>query len=609
MSSVCFSPDGGLLAVGCGDGKAYLWTAERGTAPGAAGLVQVLDHGRKELIRHLAFAADGRFIATAADKDPVARIWDTASGREVLAVEHGLVITSVSFTPDGRFVATTAPDWNVRVTEVGTGTVAFQSNGLGPLLGAGFSSDGRRLTTLGYAACVWDWQAGELARPPTEVVRWASPMTRCAFGPQGDRLAIGYLDGVARLWDLKTGAMAGPEMQHASTITALEFSPDGSKLLSASYDGTLRIWDAHTAQDLSGPLGHPRQVTAAHFSPEGGLVATAAEDGYVRLWDTLDFLPWCPSLRNGLLSYAFAFGPDCRTLAATSGLVGVDSWHVGLSATRGETGGSYAAARRVLVERTSASAVALRSSADTLVARSGDSDFQVIDAGSGKVLGTWTAANVVRVGSSPEGSLLAMAGTNGVVQVVDARTGKPVGPPLPHDSEPQELRFDRTGERLFTSEFRAAHLRVWETRTGKPLADLELEIVDPYSHWPIRHAEFTPAGDAVLLACGDGKVREWKLGGEESVRAIAVSKVPAHDCRLRPDAAGWRWPPSMGTRICWNGRRARTSRCFPTRGRSIARTSAVTAPVWSPAARGARSGFGTGARAGCWPLLWRMRMR
>jgi WD40 repeat protein len=67
----------------------------------------------------VAFSPDGRRLASASHDNTV-RVWDTASGQEVLTLHgHGQEVQSVAFSPDGRFLASAGRDGTVRLWDGG----------------------------------------------------------------------------------------------------------------------------------------------------------------------------------------------------------------------------------------------------------------------------------------------------------------------------------------------------------------------------------------------------------------------------------------------------------------------------------------------------------
>jgi WD40 repeat protein len=95
--SLAFSPDGTLLAAGCGP---WLWVWE---VPGGRTRWRHRLDGRH--FQGIAFAPDGRLLA-AGRNDGTVRFWDTATWRECAALDGGVgSVLDVAFAPDGMRLA------------------------------------------------------------------------------------------------------------------------------------------------------------------------------------------------------------------------------------------------------------------------------------------------------------------------------------------------------------------------------------------------------------------------------------------------------------------------------------------------------------------------
>lgn len=63
-----------------------------------------------------------------------------------------------------------------------------------------------------------------------------------AWLPQQPLVVTGSLDGVVRLWDLRTASCVKQLYGHASAVQDLAVSPDGSMVLSGADDATARVF-------------------------------------------------------------------------------------------------------------------------------------------------------------------------------------------------------------------------------------------------------------------------------------------------------------------------------------------------------------------------------
>ncbi|HOK77848.1 MAG TPA: hypothetical protein PLW35_09020, partial [Verrucomicrobiota bacterium] len=80
--------------------------------------------GHRAAINSVAFSPDGRRIVTGSGES-TAKVWDTGTGREVLALSgHTYAISAVAFSPDGLRIVTGGVDATVRVWEAATATRA-----------------------------------------------------------------------------------------------------------------------------------------------------------------------------------------------------------------------------------------------------------------------------------------------------------------------------------------------------------------------------------------------------------------------------------------------------------------------------------------------------
>lgn len=200
----------------------------------------------------VAFAPDGNTFATGGWNHS-ADIWETASGKHLVAVLHGgLYVHAVAFSPDGSLLATGSndPAGFLRVCNARTGELVRTLPGhQGAVLSVEFSKDGKRLLSASF-------------------------------------------DKTARMWDVASGREIRAFKGHSWWVWSAAFSPDEKRIVTASQDGSASLWSVETGKQIAQFLGHRGPVYAAAFSPVGSLVATAGFDQRILLWNPDDLRPF-----------------------------------------------------------------------------------------------------------------------------------------------------------------------------------------------------------------------------------------------------------------------------------------------------------------------------
>jgi WD40 repeat protein len=109
-------------------------------------------------------------------------------------------------------------------------------------------------------------------------------LTEAAFSPDGQRMALGRLDGTADIWDTKTlkriKPLAMARGDAADQIRTLAFSADGKRLVAGSRDGGVFLWNIEAgglprAFQYDTTLAGHVHFTSVAISHDGSLVAGA----------------------------------------------------------------------------------------------------------------------------------------------------------------------------------------------------------------------------------------------------------------------------------------------------------------------------------------------
>jgi WD40 repeat protein len=220
---VALTPSGDTIIAGFADGtvRLYEWDSE----------TELVSLGGHDRILALAAAPVGRRIA-AADATGRVRVWDPATGRVVLTVAAHAPhpCRAVAFSPDGTALATVGRDGVVRTWDAATGTKRVEaSSGTGDVWGVVFADEGRTLITVSDTATVWDAATGQRLFDLRDGK--PTPLTAVARAPEGTAVAACGLDGLVRVWDLRTRRLSYRASAGVGAVWAVTFTPDGGHVL------------------------------------------------------------------------------------------------------------------------------------------------------------------------------------------------------------------------------------------------------------------------------------------------------------------------------------------------------------------------------------------
>jgi len=234
----------------------------------------------------------------------VLSVCDGVTGRELFALRgHAGTILTSAFSPDGRRIATASPySGDVKLWDTATGKEVvrlWQPNEGGSFraYSLAFSPDGKRLAASPAGAAsppgIWVWDVGTGQR--LAVFQPKITSSPClTFSPDGGKLAVVVAGREVQVLDAATGKLLFTAPK-SSSIQAAAFSPDGRRLAAADRRGQTYLWDADTGQDvlvlrpLSGPppgdYGFRPRVA---FSPDGRCLAATNWDGTLSVWTAED---------------------------------------------------------------------------------------------------------------------------------------------------------------------------------------------------------------------------------------------------------------------------------------------------------------------------------
>jgi WD40 repeat protein/serine/threonine protein kinase len=126
-------------------------------------------------------------------------------------------------------------------------------------------------------------------------------------------------------------------------------------------------------------------------------------------------------------------------------------------------------------------------------------------------------ARISAVGLSPNGQTVLTASWDLSARLWEANTGKPIGPPLEHNSTVRSAAFSPDGRRVITG---AGALdktaRIWDAGTG--------QLVCPPLQHPcaVSAAQFTPNGNVAVTVGADHAVRLWNAANGQPLKPPLV---------------------------------------------------------------------------------------
>ena len=491
------------------------------------------------------------------------RVWDLATRRPVgPRIDPPLSYTRVALSDDGATVFTSNP---VAAYRIRTGRQLWQRN---EAWTGDVDARGRLL-----AAFAEDGTAVQVLNPDSGLLRntltgQTGALEDVAFSPDGSTLAATSADGLAVVWDARTGQMLHRFDTGAGAATGLSYSPNAKTLYVAKpLTRQVQAWD------LSGDRRFLSRIGFSHLVPYGtGMTALSpgarriARGGWrpdpaeasLSLFDTRTGVEVHPPLVSQAWSVTGAWSPDERqfvtgyadgwvqlidgvsgretgrrkalasdivdtAFAGDEHVVAADfAGHVALLDTR-----PLARAGRLVTLPEKPFALAASPDGRSALVLTAGTEWRPVwgieatrwyhvDLTSGTILrhGDLGLSNGRVVAVSPDGQSAVVGGTDGELEVIDLSTGKPVRPAV------SGVRGD-----IVSASYSADGSRVVTTSTGPDVAVWDAKTGELISRFPLPVDQEVTSAQAGEDGC--------RHRGSQLRRHLAVGPLTAGSHRLR----------------------------------------------------------------------------
>ncbi|WP_159053416.1 NB-ARC domain-containing protein [Streptomyces regalis] len=244
--AVAYSPDGRWIATMNNRGYITLLNARHSNDYEDYGDTldfDGVDTRRLEAHSTLAFSPDGTLLAVGCDT--IVRLWDPRNTRTrqtpVELPGHQGPVRTVAFSPDGSQLAAAGDFGEVWLWDLATRSCTARLSADSTAvhaLGYGDNSTGT-LATGGDDGTIRLWDTTGTA----ELSGHTAPVTGLCFAPGGHLLASTSVDGTARVWDVPNGRTVAI-VRNEGAMTSCAWAPDGTRLAVGGQRG-LYLYDFH----------------------------------------------------------------------------------------------------------------------------------------------------------------------------------------------------------------------------------------------------------------------------------------------------------------------------------------------------------------------------
>jgi WD40 repeat protein len=274
LGQVVFTKDGTKMATGTG-GMIIVWNVADGKETVRMQLPDPKDQPR------ICFSDDGKTIVACGYQDPMMRVFDVVSGRQIREFEQpsgrrGKVFSSHfhTFSHDGKRAAFSGPGFfsGLDILDIATGKVTLSIKEQKDCRGCDFSPDGKRIAchASNGGINIWDAETGKLIREVHADDRFSGGAFKfIKYSADGKILASGGHNREALdIWNADTGKLVCTKPLKNSFIYSVAFAADNQSVLCVEA-GSSYLYHLVAEKVVHNFNPPDRSASFATFTPDG----------------------------------------------------------------------------------------------------------------------------------------------------------------------------------------------------------------------------------------------------------------------------------------------------------------------------------------------------
>ncbi len=254
--ALSLSPDGKLLAVGCG-------------APGRLGEARIIDVAKNEVINVLgttsdevldvAFSPQGDRLAIGA-ADGIIRVFEMPGGKEQLTItSHSDWVMALAWNADGTKLASGSRDKTSKVFDAKSGELLVTYSGhSNPVKGVAFHPDNAEVFSAGADKKIHRWKIADAKK--TADVGFGGEVFKLPLS--GQFLFASSADKTVRQFEAKTQKQLRSFAGHQDWALSVAHHAATKRVASGSFDGRVLIWNAEDGKEVASFFAAPGYETA-----------------------------------------------------------------------------------------------------------------------------------------------------------------------------------------------------------------------------------------------------------------------------------------------------------------------------------------------------------